>query len=297
MSFVVPRPRLRAADFGPIVVLLDAKRGSFLALPGPTAHCWRMLVCCAGDVAVARQKLVPDQADLLGPMLDELHKLDLLGAGRTPAAWPDLCDGPVPSTTPSLGTDEAEIAFCRNDPLPLRHQVAVSGLLLGLACAVRVLRLGHVLRAIRLVHSLRRTRPATPAEAGQVVAAVRAAGLWLPVRTACLESSLAAALLLACQGLGARWCLGVAIDPLRSHAWVETALGSAGETCQLDRFAVLVRWADHGSAGRPPLCIRHASSVAGGARGRAPAGLGALRRRRYPVVGLRCDARGRGVPH
>lgn len=240
MSVVVPRPGLRAADFGPVVVLLDAERGSFLALSGPTAHCWRVLVGCAGDIAVARQKLVPDHSDLLGLMLDTLHKLRLLGASRTPAAWTDLCGGLVPPTTTSLGTDEAEIALGRNDPLPLRRQVAVSGLLLGLACAVRVFRLGHLLRAIRLVHRLRSARPATPAEAGQIIAAVRAAGLWLPVRTACLENSLATALLLACHGRRVRWCLGVAIDPLRSHAWVETPQGPASETCQLDRFATLV---------------------------------------------------------
>lgn len=240
MSVVVPRPGLRAADFGPVVVLLDAERGSFLALSGPTAHCWRVLVSCAGNIAVARQKLGLDQADLLSPMLDTLHKLNLLGASRIPAAWPDLCDGPVPPSTPSLGTDEAELALGRHDPIPLQRQVAVSGLLLGLACAARVFRLGHLLRAIRLVHRLRSARPATPAEASRVIAAVRMAGLWLPVRTACLENSLATALLLACHGRGVRWCLGVAIDPLRFHAWVETPQGPASETCQLDRFATLV---------------------------------------------------------
>jgi hypothetical protein len=73
-------------------------------------------------------------------------------------------------------------------------------LLVGLACAVRVFRLGHLLRAIRLVHRLRSARPATPAEASDVIAAARAAGLWLPIRTACLENSLATTLLLACHG-------------------------------------------------------------------------------------------------
>jgi hypothetical protein len=240
MSFVVPRSGLRAADFGPVVVLLDTEHGSFLALPGPTADCWRALVGCAGDVAAAQQKLVPERADLLGSMLEELRHLRLLGASRMPAAWPDLCGGIISSTTASLGTDEAEIALDRSDPVPLRRRVAVSGLLLGLACAVRVLRLSHLLRAIRGVHRLRSARPATPAEANQVVAAVRAAGRWLPIRTACLENSLAAALFLAFQGRRVRWCLGVAIDPLRSHAWVETTLGPVGETCQLDRFAVLM---------------------------------------------------------
>ncbi|WP_459250002.1 lasso peptide biosynthesis B2 protein [Streptomyces youssoufiensis] len=43
-----------------------------------------------------------------------------------------------------------------------------------------------------------------------------------PARTACLEESAATVLLLAARRLSVTWCHGVAPDPVRLHAWVET---------------------------------------------------------------------------
>lgn len=40
-------------------------------------------------------------------------------------------------------------------------------------------------------------------------------------RLACLESSLAFVLLALAKGLSATWCVGVATQPFRAHAWVE----------------------------------------------------------------------------
>lgn len=71
----------------------------------------------------------------------------------------------------------------------------------------------------------RTVRPATLQEATRAVTAVRRAGWYSPGRTACLEESVAAVVLLASWRLGVRWCHGVASDPIRLHAWVQTMNG------------------------------------------------------------------------
>ncbi|WP_078588533.1 MULTISPECIES: lasso peptide biosynthesis B2 protein [Streptomyces] len=58
------------------------------------------------------------------------------------------------------------------------------------------------------------------------VHAVRRAAWHSPARTACLEESAAAVLLLASRRLSITWCHGVAADPVRLHAWVQTEDGS-----------------------------------------------------------------------
>ncbi|WP_240649585.1 lasso peptide biosynthesis B2 protein [Streptomyces sp. Z26] len=67
---------------------------------------------------------------------------------------------------------------------------------------------------------------ATPAQATAAVLAVRHACWYSPVRTACLEESAAAVVLLAARRLSVTWCHGVAPDPIRLHAWVETENGT-----------------------------------------------------------------------
>ncbi|MEV3870087.1 lasso peptide biosynthesis B2 protein [Streptomyces sp. NPDC049906] len=69
-------------------------------------------------------------------------------------------------------------------------------------------------------------RPATPTEAALAVNAVRRAGWYSPTRTACLEESAAAVLLLASRRLSVTWCHGVAPDPVRLHAWIQTEDGA-----------------------------------------------------------------------
>ncbi|MER5985750.1 lasso peptide biosynthesis B2 protein [Streptomyces sp. NPDC001787] len=44
-------------------------------------------------------------------------------------------------------------------------------------------------------------------------------------RCACLEESVAAVLVLASRRLGVRCCHGIASDPIRLHAWVQTMNG------------------------------------------------------------------------
>ncbi|GGN30696.1 hypothetical protein GCM10012285_00050 [Streptomyces kronopolitis] len=63
---------------------------------------------------------------------------------------------------------------------------------------------------------------ATHDQTQAAILAVRRVGWFSPVRTACLEESAAAVFLLATRRLSATWCHGVAPDPVRLHAWVQT---------------------------------------------------------------------------
>ncbi|MED7952865.1 lasso peptide biosynthesis B2 protein [Kitasatospora sp. NPDC058201] len=85
-----------------------------------------------------------------------------------------------------------------------------------------------MLRIIRAVHQAASSclLAATPEQAKAAVLAVRAAGWHSPARTACLEESVATVLLLATRRLAVTWCHGVAADPVRLHAWVQTEDGA-----------------------------------------------------------------------
>lgn len=52
-------------------------------------------------------------------------------------------------------------------------------------------------------------------------AAVRQYSFFFSGRVACLELSLGFVLFALTKGLSATWCVGVATEPFRAHAWVE----------------------------------------------------------------------------
>lgn len=58
-------------------------------------------------------------------------------------------------------------------------------------------------------------------EANIAWAAVRKSSFFFLGRAACLELSLAFMLFFLTKGISATWCVGVAIEPFRSHAWIE----------------------------------------------------------------------------
>lgn len=70
------------------------------------------------------------------------------------------------------------------------------------------------------------TTPATHHQAAAAVHSVRRAAWFSPARTACLEESTAAVLLLAMRRRSVTWCHGVAPDPVRLHAWITTHDGT-----------------------------------------------------------------------
>lgn len=64
-------------------------------------------------------------------------------------------------------------------------------------------------------------REITNHEADIAWAAVRQSSFLVLGRVACLELSLAFVLFALTKGLSSTWCVGVATEPIKAHAWVE----------------------------------------------------------------------------
>lgn len=86
--------------------------------------------------------------------------------------------------------------------------------------ALRCLSLSTVCRILSVFkHSC--TREISIDEADIVWGAVRQQSFFFLGRVACLELSLAFVLFALTKGLSVTWCVGVATEPFRAHAWVE----------------------------------------------------------------------------
>ncbi|MFJ6212651.1 lasso peptide biosynthesis B2 protein [Streptomyces sp. NPDC092296] len=86
-------------------------------------------------------------------------------------------------------------------------------------------RFARMVALARLARQLGR-RPVDEGTALSMVRAVDAVGRLVPLRVACLERTTAAVTALAACGWRAHWCHGVAPDPVRLHAWMETDTGA-----------------------------------------------------------------------
>ncbi|MEU2065006.1 lasso peptide biosynthesis B2 protein [Streptomyces sp. NPDC013455] len=108
--------------------------------------------------------------------------------------------------------------------LPVRRTPPLG--LLGLLIALLLIRLPFrvLLRVVRWTSRHWCRYEATGAQGAAALAAVRQAAARHPGRAACLETSLASLTLLALRRR-LTWCIGTAADPLRFHAWIETAAG------------------------------------------------------------------------
>jgi hypothetical protein len=220
-QFVTAPEHIAACDLGPVTVLVDYSAGTTLSLLGPAAQWWSALAA-TGDSKVP----TPLDARSAHHLLTRLLAAGLLTPTSTPHPWPAPRSGQA--WEPSWGVQEVQAGRV--------HLPRVSHCRLALATAVLGVVLltehaGHRKRAMaRLIALLRRatthtTRSATNAEARGAVHAVRQAGLLLPGRLACLEESVAVVLMLAASRRRVTWCHGVAADPVRLHAWVETSHG------------------------------------------------------------------------
>ncbi|MEU6488441.1 lasso peptide biosynthesis B2 protein [Streptomyces sp. NPDC046887] len=101
---------------------------------------------------------------------------------------------------------------------------ALAGVLAVKAAGKRESAMRRITDALRTATSTT-THPATPEQAERAVLTVRRVAWFSPARTACLEESAAAVLLLALRRRSVVWCHGVAPDPVRLHAWVQTGDG------------------------------------------------------------------------
>ncbi|MET8093625.1 lasso peptide biosynthesis B2 protein [Micromonospora sp. NPDC005220] len=109
--------------------------------------------------------------------------------------------------------------------------------------------LGHVLRPLppallaKVLRGVSRgARAATYEEAKAGRDRVMSASLGMNALQACLQRSLAVALLCRMSGYWPTWCAGVRrSEPFTAHAWVEVAGRSVGEPGVSEQFVALVR--------------------------------------------------------
>ncbi|GAA2969349.1 hypothetical protein GCM10010519_00590 [Streptomyces lactacystinicus] len=210
--FVTCPKVVRAVDFGHVLVLIDYRTGSVQALQPPAAAQWD---------ALSRTGVL----DRMAPALARrLLALGLLAPVSGPGSWaPALI---VASALASWGSTEHPAGVIRPPRGPLAGTLTAAAALTVVFTATRQHRTGmrHALSLLGAANA-RNIRPATLREATRAVTTVRRAGWYSPGRTACLEESVAAVLLLASRRLGVRWCHGIASDPIRLHAWVQTMNG------------------------------------------------------------------------
>ncbi|WP_086822803.1 lasso peptide biosynthesis B2 protein [Streptomyces sp. NRRL B-24572] len=145
--------------------------------------------------------------------------------GRVRCQVPGRSPAPVVAPAASWGSAEHPAGIERpREAWSLSAAAALVAVFAIKRAGSRATAMHRVTTAIRVATSTCR-RPATPEQARSAVLAVRR-GAWLsPGRTACLEESAAAVLLLAARRLSVTWCHGVAPDPVRLHAWVQTEDG------------------------------------------------------------------------
>lgn len=241
VRFVTAPPRVRTCDLGPVTVLLDALTGDVETLLGPACEVWATLAAC-GDVARAARQVPDLEPARVYELVDGLVAARLLTVTLKPRPWPSLtCTAP---TEQSWGTQELPAQLVPPGAASWRD-IALAGLTLALTVAVRQLgradtRFARLLRLVEWAasHSWRR---ASPEEAERAINAVRRVACLLPARVACLEETIAVALVLAATGRRVTWCHGVAADPIRFHAWVETEDGRrVGEPAETDRYTPLI---------------------------------------------------------
>ncbi|WP_327075463.1 lasso peptide biosynthesis B2 protein [Kitasatospora purpeofusca] len=232
---------VRAADFGHVVVLIDYRSGRVQGLLPAAAERFR--------VAAGAGQSYP-----LGERLcTQLLAAGLLVPGGSVSPWQLIA---AHSMRSSWGSAEHAAGVTRPLPASPLHLLGATSALIAVssvkATGSKRAATGRIVRALQLAMSTA-LRPATPEEAHLTVTAIRAAGWYSPGRAACLEESAAAVLSLAARRLSVRWCHGVAADPVRMHAWVQTEDGTAvGEPVSTLAYTpVLVIGAHHRHRNRP----------------------------------------------
>lgn len=151
---------------------------------------------------------------------------------------------PVPRApwTPSWSTHEVPLGW---EPAPRVSGGTLAAAGLGVLVTLLVAHIGprrrQMHRMITLIHriSVLAKRKAAYVHAEEMVHAVRHFG-FLPVRMACLESSVATVVALALQGRSVTWHHGVRCDPIVLHAWVSLDGAPVAEPLSTLRCATLL---------------------------------------------------------
>ncbi|MFJ5100471.1 lasso peptide biosynthesis B2 protein [Streptomyces sp. NPDC088554] len=213
--FATSPHHVRALDFGHILVLINYRSGHVQCLLPAAANLWRA-TAVTGDLG-----------DMAPALAVRLLGTGLLIPTAAPRPWPDVLTAePAPA---SWGSAEHLAGTDCPPHVPARSGIAAAA---ALATVFVVKHAGDDTAVMHRVITLLRAATAscrlaaTPSQAEAAVVAVRYAGWYSPGRTACLEESAAAALLLASRRRAVIWCHGIASDPVRLHAWVQTVDGS-----------------------------------------------------------------------
>ncbi|MDT3395786.1 lasso peptide biosynthesis B2 protein [Streptomyces sp. B1866] len=210
--FATAPSHVRALDFEHVLALVDYRAGRVQCLLPAAAAFWHQAA------ATGRLDTMPSA---LGA---RLLTAGLLTPTPAPAPW----SPPVKAraAAASWGSAEHPAGTTRPDStLTLAASAALAAVLAIKRAGSSRTALLRITSALRTAASTAR-RPATLHQANAAVLAVRRAGWHSPARTACLEESAAAVLLLATRRLAVTWCHGVAPDPVRLHAWVQTEDGT-----------------------------------------------------------------------
>ncbi|WP_282203717.1 lasso peptide biosynthesis B2 protein [Kitasatospora fiedleri] len=161
-------------------------------------------------------------------LLTSLLDGGLLVESDRPRPWRAAREARAPKS--SWGGDEFRAGLSPLPPVPRTRLLAAAAALAAVhavkAAGPKQEAMGRVLKLVHSASTTGRRRPATASEAEQAVHASRSAGWYSPGRTNCLEESAAAMLLLHLTGKAAVWRHGVAPDPIRLHAWIETLDGT-----------------------------------------------------------------------
>lgn len=220
---------VRAADLGPVIVIVNYRTGSHYTLSGQAGDLWRALGA-TGDV---------DTAALRIDIVNQLMCCGLLTEAPTAQPWPP---SPRVFSTATWGTVERAACLPPLPPTSLKWRIHGT-LALLLMLAVRTAgrpdrRFARMLTLLRLATGF--GRPASDEQALSALYGVRHAAGFFPARIACLEESVAAMLTLALAGYRASWCHGVTADPLRLHAWIEADGKPVGEPGSTELFTPIM---------------------------------------------------------
>ncbi|WP_233290001.1 lasso peptide biosynthesis B2 protein [Kitasatospora sp. MBT66] len=229
--FVTMPGHVRGVDFGHAVVLVNYRNGQVSALPASAGAALRQ----AAKFGSGRHLPVKLLTSLLGG--------GLLVESDRPRPWRAVREATAPEA--SWGGDEFRAGLSPLPPVP-RVRTLAAAAALAVVHAVKAAgpeqeAMGRVLKLVHSASTAGRRSPATTSEAAQAVHAARSAGRYSPGRTNCLEESAAAMLLLHLAGKAAVWRHGVAPDPIRLHAWIETVDGTTvAESASVGLFTTIL---------------------------------------------------------
>ncbi|MFI8432550.1 lasso peptide biosynthesis B2 protein [Streptomyces sp. NPDC079020] len=202
---------IRTIAFPHVLVLIDYRTGRVRCLLPKSAAHWQDAARSGHLTAMPL------------PLAAHLLHVGALRPTSKPVSWGPPVSAPAPA--PSWGSAEHPAGLTR----AARPFTTTAGAALAATWAIE--RAGSRKSVMnRLILALRASvcaarRPASPAEATEAVLSIRRSAWHAPVRTACLEESVAAVLLLSAHRLSVVWCHGIAADPVRLHAWVQTVDG------------------------------------------------------------------------